>query len=134
MLLRPVGPSLPNETLRRTSSRAPFNFRQALYVFCGRHLLDAKLRRAGLDAADGAVARHVDISIVRLQELLGHKTLTMTMKLYAKVRPQNKRQAVAKLSYGGGVTAPAHLVEFPAAGAKTVQVGHQSVTTSAAQA
>ena len=26
-----------------------------LYVFCGRHLLDAKLRRASLDAADGAV-------------------------------------------------------------------------------
>ena len=26
-----------------------------LYVFCGRHLLDAKLRCAGLDAADGAV-------------------------------------------------------------------------------
>src|SRR6202049_4206033 len=25
------------------------------YVFCGRHLLDAKLRRASLDAADGAV-------------------------------------------------------------------------------
>src|SRR5437660_2234028 len=26
-----------------------------LYVFCGRHLLDAKLRRASIDAADGAV-------------------------------------------------------------------------------
>src|SRR6202007_1163255 len=26
-----------------------------LYVFCGRHLLDAKLRRASLDAAEGAV-------------------------------------------------------------------------------
>jgi hypothetical protein len=26
-----------------------------LYVFCGRHLLDAKLRRASLDAADGAI-------------------------------------------------------------------------------
>ena len=26
----------------------------ALYVFCGRHLLDAKLRRASRDAADGA--------------------------------------------------------------------------------
>jgi Transposase DDE domain group 1 len=26
-----------------------------LYVFCGRHLLEAKLRRASLDAADGAV-------------------------------------------------------------------------------
>jgi Transposase DDE domain group 1 len=26
-----------------------------LYIFCGRHLLDAKLRRASLDAADGAV-------------------------------------------------------------------------------
>src|ERR1700729_3165779 len=26
-----------------------------LYIFCGRHLLDAKLRRASVDAADGAV-------------------------------------------------------------------------------
>ena len=26
-----------------------------LYVFCGRHLLDARLRRASVDAADGAV-------------------------------------------------------------------------------
>ena len=55
-----------------------------------------------------------------MQELLGHKTLTMTMQLYAKVRPQNKRQAVARLSYGEGVTAPAHLVEFPASAAEPV--------------
>jgi hypothetical protein len=67
-----------------------------------------------------------------VQELLGHKTLAMTMKLYAKVRPQNKRQAVARLSYGGGVTAPAHLVGFPAPAPEAVRFGHQPGTTSAA--
>ncbi|HEX5273022.1 MAG TPA: tyrosine-type recombinase/integrase [Gemmataceae bacterium] len=100
--------------------------------------------------AEGQPLEHVDVHSLRrtfatdlivggtdpktVQELLGHKTLAMTMKLYAKVRPQNKRQAVGRLSYGKGVTAPAHLVEFPATGAKPVQSGHQSVTGSAAQA
>src|SRR5262249_33215235 len=81
--------------------------------------------------AEGLPLEHVDVHSLRrtfatelivngadpksVQELLGHKTLAMTMKLYAKVRPQNKRQAVAKLSYGEGVTAPAHLIEYPAA-------------------
>ena len=37
----------------------------------------------------------------------------MTMKLYAKVRPQNKWQAIARLSYGRGVTAPASVLEYP---------------------
>jgi Phage integrase family len=66
-----------------------------------------------------------------VQDLLGHKTLTMTMKLYAKVRPQNKRQAVAKLSYGEGVTAPMHLIEYPTGPSDSVRFGHQSDTASA---
>ncbi len=99
---------------------------------------------------EGLPLEHVDVHSLRrtfatdlivngtdprtVQELLGHKTLTMTMKLYAKVRPQNKRQAVARLSYGQGVTAPAHLIEYPAAGTNPVQNGHQSDTDSTAQA
>ncbi len=99
---------------------------------------------------EGQPLEHVDVHSLRrtfatdlivngtdprtVQELLGHKTLIMTMKLYAKVRPQNKRQAVARLSYGGGVTAPAHLIEYPTAGAIPVQVGHQSVTAQKAEA
>ena len=64
-----------------------------------------------------------------VQELLGHKTLAMTMKLYAKVRPQNKRHAVGRLSYGGGVTAPGHILEYPPADANPVRNGPQSDTT-----
>jgi hypothetical protein len=94
--------------------------------------------------AEGLPLEHVDVHSLRrtfatelivngadpksVQELLGHKTLAMTMKLHAKVRPQNKRQAVARRSYGGGVTAPAYLVEFPApapdAGAVWSPIGH----------
>jgi integrase len=99
---------------------------------------------------EGLPLEHVDVHSLRrtfatdlivngtdprtVQELLGHKTLTMTMKLYAKVRPQNKRQAVARLSYGQGVEAPAHLIEYPAAGTIPVQNGHQSDTDCAEQA
>jgi len=69
-----------------------------------------------------------------VQELLGHKTLVMTMKLYAKVKPQNKRQAVAKLSYGHGVTAPSHVLEYPSSSADAARFGHESVTSREAQA
>jgi integrase len=111
-------------------------------------------RKAGIPAqtfdGEGQPLEHVDVHSLRrtfatelivqgadpksVQELLGHRTLAMTMKLYAKVRPQNKRQAVAKLSYGRGVTAPAHVLEYPVAGAEAVRVGHQSVTDLEAQA
>jgi integrase len=104
--------------------------------------------KAGIAAetfdAEGQPLEHVDVHSMRrtfatdlivngtdpktVQELLGHKTLAMTMKLYAKVRPQNKRQAVARLSYGKGVTAPAHVLEYPATSGKAVPAGHQSVT------
>ena len=46
--------------------------------------------------------------------MLGHKTLTMTMELYAKVRRGTPRQAVARLSYGKGARSPERVVEFPA--------------------
>ena len=97
--------------------------------------------------AEGLPLEHVDVHSLRrtfatelivngadpksVQDLLGHKTLTMTMKLYAKVRPQNKRQAVAKLSYGEGVTAPMHLIEYPTGPSDSVRCGHQSDTASA---
>jgi len=48
-----------------------------------------------------------------VQELLGHKTLDMTMRLYAKIRGVTKRQAIARLSYGRGATGPEHVVELP---------------------
>ena len=37
-----------------------------------------------------------------VQELLGHATLEMTMKVYTKVFPENKRAAIDHLPYGEG--------------------------------
>ena len=39
-------------------------------------------------------------------DLLGHRTLDMTMRIYAKINTHTKRQALAKLPYGGGAVAP----------------------------
>jgi integrase len=50
-----------------------------------------------------------------VQEILGHKTLEMTMQIYAKVKAISKRQAVARLSYGQGARAPEHVIEMPLA-------------------
>jgi integrase len=114
---------------------------EALVRYCGK----AGISMQTFDG-EGLPLEHVDVHSLRrtfatelivngadpksVQELLGHKTLMMTMKLYAKVRPQNKRQAVARLSYGKGVTAPAHVLEYPTTGAEAVQFGRQSVTDS----
>jgi integrase len=101
------------------------------------------LRRAKIDrqtfGPDGQVLEHVDLHSLRrtfatslitsgadpktVQELLGHKTLAMTMKVYAKVRPQTKRQAPGRLAYGAGVSGPAHVVALPPAFPIPVQKG-----------
>jgi integrase len=84
--------------------------------------------------ADGRLVEHVDLHSLRrtfatnaivngadpksVQEILGHKTLEMTMQIYAKVKGASKRQTVAKLSYAQGATPPDHLLQLPpAAGA-----------------
>ncbi len=75
---------------------------------------------------DGRLTEHVDLHSLRrtfatslivggadpktVQELLGHKTLAMTMKVYAKVRAQTKRHALGKLSYGAGTKGPEHIL------------------------
>ena len=38
-----------------------------------------------------------------VQKLLSHATLAMTMRVYAKVFPRNKRAAVSRLSHGSGM-------------------------------
>jgi integrase len=108
------------------------------------------LKRAGIDrqsfGPDGRVLEHVDVHSLRrtfatslivagadpktVQELLGHKTLAMTMKVYTKVRGQTKRQALGRLSYGAGVKAPAHVVELP----NVVQFGERLTATSNSEA
>jgi integrase len=123
--------------------------RTAVYEALLRYCDKAGIPVQTLDG-EGLPLEHVDVHSLRrtfatelivngadpksVQELLGHKTLLLTMKLYAKVRPQNKRQAVARLSYGQGVTAPAHVLAYPPAGAEAVQFGHQSVTSPVANA
>ena len=93
---------------------------------------------------DGYEVDHVDLHSLRrtfataliangadpksVQELLGHKTLDMTMRIYAKVNTQTKRQALSKLPYGGGAVAPGHVLEYPGTGGFPVQNGHQTVT------
>jgi integrase len=93
-------------------------------------------RRAGIEThtwdAEGNLLEHVDVHSLRrtfatnlivggadpksVQELLGHKSLTTTMKIYAKVRGVNKRAALGKLSYGGGVTPPDHVLPLAGVG------------------
>jgi len=80
--------------------------------------------------ADGHEIDHVDVHSLRktfatnlivngtdpktVQELLGHKTLAMTMNLYTKIHAGTKRQAIGRLSYGAGSETPDHVVEFRA--------------------
>jgi integrase len=106
-------------------------------------------KRSGIEAltldSQGREVEHLDLHSLRVtfateqiengsdpktvQELLGHRTLDMTMRLYAKIRHQSKRQAIGRLRYGGGAQAPEHVVELPAKDGLTVQDGHKSVTT-----
>jgi integrase len=110
------------------------------FVAC---LKRAKVERQTFDAG-GRLVEHVDVHSLRrtftttlivngadpktVQELLGHKTLALTMRVYAKVRPQTKRQAVARLPYGAGVAAAQGDV------LELVRPGHQPVTTAETQA
>lgn len=45
-----------------------------------------------------------------VQEQLGHRTLDMTMWIYAKAKTASKRQIIGRLSYGTGSKAPADLL------------------------
>jgi integrase len=108
------------------------------------------LKRAGIErqtlGPDGRELEHVDLHSLRrtfatslivggadpktVQELLGHKTLAMTMKIYTKVRPQTKRQVVAGLAYGAGAGSPNHLLPMRANGAIRVQNGDRMPATA----
>jgi site-specific recombinase XerD len=86
--------------------------------------------RAGIETtthdSEGRLVEHVDVHSLRrtfvtnlivngadpksVQEMLGHKTLKLTMAIYAKVKAASKRQAVGKLSYGQGATPPPHVL------------------------
>lgn len=101
------------------------NLLRALRICC---------RKAGINTleldADGREVSHVDLHSLRVtfattaissgvdpktvQEILGHKTLEMTMKIYTKVHVHAKRRAVDKLPYGlGKAAAEPASVPFP---------------------
>ena len=54
--------------------------------------------------ATDLIERNVDPK--RVQELLGHKTLAVTMNLYAKVRRGTLREAIGRLSYARDAESP----------------------------
>jgi integrase len=92
-------------------------------------------KRAGIEVltldSQGKEVEHLDLHSFRVtfatdliqagvdpktvQTLLGHATLDMTMRIYAKLRRGTTRQGIAKLSYGSGSEQPDHLVAMPAA-------------------
>lgn len=97
--------------------------------------------------AGGRLVEHLDVHSLRrtfatnliangadpksVQELLGHKTLDMTMRIYAKIHGQTKRQALGKLTYGQGALAPEGVLDYPgSAEGFSVRNGHQLVTSS----
>ena len=100
---------------------------EALVRYCGK----AGISMQTFDG-EGLPLEHVDVHSLRrtfatelivngadpksVQELLGHKTLDMTMKIYAKVKGASKRQAVARLSYATGATPPDHVLPLAATG------------------
>ncbi len=123
-----------------TTQNTPLTHGSGLYHALMRCCAAAEIEHRSFDA-EGREAEHVDVHSLRrtfaadliengadpktVQKLLGHKTLAMTMDLYAKVRSGSTRQAVARLSYGVGAQTPEHLVEFPV---KRAKVGHKMST------
>jgi integrase len=107
-----------------TNANTPLDHRSTMY-----HAFIRCCERAGVQTrtldAEGDLIEHVDVHSLRrtfatnliaggadpksVQELLGHRTLDMTMRIYAKAHPQTKRQALGRLTYGAGATTPAHV-------------------------
>jgi integrase len=126
-----------------STQNTPLTHRSGLYFAFMRCCDRAGIQTRTLDAA-GNVIEHVDVHSLRrtfathmiesgadpksVQELLGHRTLDMTMNIYAKVHAQTKRQALGKLSYGHGVLAPSHVVEYPSQEGFWVHEKHNSST------
>ncbi len=122
------------DTLRRLFSRehvfvtrfnTPFTEPALLYCALMRHCKAAGIETRRVDLG-GREIDHVDVHSLRrtfatelivngtdpktVQELLGHKSLAMTMNLYAKVHRGTKRQALSRLPWGSGASGPEHVV------------------------
>jgi site-specific recombinase XerD len=126
------------------STGIPFDNRSRLYHAFMRCCKLAEIQTQTLDG-QGRVKEHVEVHSLRrtfatnlimngadlktVQELLGHSTLEITLKLYSKIHGGNKRQVLDRLSYGQGVLVPEHILEYPEMSGKPVQNGH-TITTS----
>jgi integrase len=117
-----------------TTENTPLDHKGNLWRAFVSCLKKAKIERQTF-SPDGRLLEHVDIHSMRrtfatslivsgadpktVQELLGHKTLAMTMKVYAKVRSQTKQQAIARHSgrLRGSPDAPLALSPLPEQGA-----------------
>ncbi len=111
-----------------TTQNTPLTHGSGLYHGFLRCCHRAGIQTQTLDA-NGNEIDHVDVHSCRrtfatnlitngadpktVQELLGHKTLAMTMNLYAKIHSGTKRQAVGRLGYGAGVQPVDHVVQLP---------------------
>jgi integrase len=104
-----------------TTRNTPLDSSGTLYKAFMRCCTRADIETRTYDA-EGQLVEHVDLHSLRrtfatnaivngadpksVQEILGHRTLDMTMRIYAKVKGASKRQTVARLSYSRGVTPP----------------------------
>jgi len=128
-----------------SKANTPLDHCSALYYAFLRCCEKAGISTRTCDA-EGRVVEHVDIHSLRrtfatnlivagadpetVRQLLGHRTLEMTMKIYTKISNQTKRQALAKLTYGQGTLTPEHLVEYHVRDGNPVQNGPKTVTTA----
>jgi integrase len=126
-----------------TSTNMPFDTPATLSHAFMRDCTRAGIMVRTLDG-QGRVKEHVDLHSLRrtfatnliangadpktVQEILGHGSLDMTMRIYTKIHGKTKRQAIGKLSYGRGALVPDHILEYPEQQAKAVQNGHKLVT------
>lgn len=125
-----VGKRLTREHIFTTTQNTPLTHRSSLYGAFMRSLALAGIPAETFDQA-GNLVEHVDVHSLRrtfatnaitngadpksVQEILGHSTLVMTMKVYTKVKAGPKRAAIARLSYGSGAQAPEHVLPMPRA-------------------
>jgi integrase len=126
-----------------TGQNTPLTHRAGLYRTFIRCCKAAEILTRTVDA-DGREIDHVDLHSLRrtfatkliesgadpksVQELLGHRTLDMTMRLYAKIRGSAKRQAINRLTFGTAV-APQDVLPYPGNGGVSVQESPQMVTS-----
>ncbi len=112
-----------------STQNTPLTHRSGPYHAFLRCCAKAGIERETLDA-EGRQVEHVDLHSLRrtfatslivggadpksVQELLGHRTLDMTMRIYAKVNAGTKRQALNKLPYGQGTLEREGVLQYPA--------------------